>query len=180
MEGEELRTDDLLTSFPQVWQRVVTDPRAFFESLPPVRGLQAPLVFALVCLTVGGFGLLLFGWGIKGMLALIVLGLLRLFVVSAIFVLVAQNLFEGRGDYEATFRALGYSSAPAVAIGLPVIRYFAAIYGLYISILGLARAHSFDTVRATLSLAATVLCGVMLAHAFYLGGWLARFNPLLR
>lgn len=178
MQAEEFRIDDPLTSFPRVWKRVLLDPQGFFDELAPGNGLGAPLVFAVICLLTGGVEVLLFGGGLKGLLALVALGLVRLFVGSAIFLLVAQNLYEGRGDYAATFRVLGYSSAVAVAIGLPIVKYFAALYGLYVSILGLAKAHSFDTVRATLSLPATILTGFMLLHAVGLGGLLDRYNPL--
>ena len=108
------------------------------------------------------------------------LGLARLFIGSAIFTLVAQSLFDGKGDYEATFRAIGYSTAVAVAIGIPVIKYFAALYGLYLIIIGLARMHGFDTVRALSTTLLSLAVACVIVYAVGLGGCVASVNPLLR
>jgi hypothetical protein len=156
------------------------EPRAFFDALPPAGGLQPPLVFAALCLAIGGIEFMLFGGGIRGLVGLLAIGLLRLFVGTAIVALVAQQLFEGRGDYEATFRAVAYSMAVVVLIGLPIVKYFAALYGAYLVIVGIARAQSFDTVRAVLTLLASAFAGMMIVYALGLGPWVCRVNPLLR
>lgn len=176
----EFDPKDPLASFAATWRRVLLEPRAFFEGLPEAGGLQPPFFFAVICLAIGGFGFMIFGAGIKGLFAVLAIGVVRLFVGSAIVALIAQQLFEGRGDYEATFRVLCYSSAVAVVIGIPVIKHFAALYGIYLVIVGLARAHSFDTVRAALSAVASVFVGWVIIHALCLGGWMYRVNPLFR
>lgn len=180
MAAPEFDLNDPIASFSGTWRRVVLEPRAFFEELPRAGGLQPPLAFAALCLGFGGVEFLLFGGGLKGLLGLVVFGLLRLLIGAAIFVLIARNLFNGQGDYEATFRALAYSSAVAAAIGLPIIKYFAALYGAYLAILGLEKAHSLDTVRALLTLAATAVSGLVIVYALGLGPLLVRVNPLLR
>jgi hypothetical protein len=109
-----------------------------------------------------------------------VIGLVRIFIGAALVVLVATNLFEGRGDYEATFRVLAYSSAVAVLIGLPVIKYFAAIYGAYLVIVGIEKAHGIDAVRAILTLVASAVVGGVIAFALGLWPFLHRVNPLFR
>jgi hypothetical protein len=174
----EFDPKDPIASFVANWQRVLLEPRAFFEGLPE-GGLEPPLLFALICLAIGGFGFMLFGGGIKGFLGVLLIGMLRLFAGAVIVSLIAQKLFDGRGDYEATFRVLSYSTAVAVVIGIPVIKYFAALYGFYLVILGLARAHSFDTVRAMLAVLSSVFVGMVIIHALCLGGWMHRHNPLL-
>lgn len=180
MAGDEFNPNDPVASFTSTWQRVVLDPRAFFEELPPSGGLQPPFLFAMICFAVGGLGFLIFGGGVKGLLGLLVLGAVRLFVGSAIVVLIAQHLFDGKGDYEATFRVLAYSSAVAVLIGIPLIKYFAGLYGLYVAIVGVSKAHSIDTGRAVLTLLATAIVVIVLAQAFGLWGFAHRYNPLLR
>jgi len=176
----EFDLKDPVGSFVSVWQRVLLEPRGFFDGLPAAGGLQPPLVFAAICLTIGGFGFMILGGGITGFIGVLLMGMARLFVGSAIVALIAQQLFDGRGDYEATFRALCYSTAVAVVIGIPVVKYFAALYGIYLVILGLARAHSFDTVRALLTALASVFVGMVIAYALSLGGWMHRVNPLFR
>lgn len=178
--SEEFNPQDPIGSFAATWQRVVLEPRSFFEGLRTAGGLQPPLVFALVCLAIGGFGFMIFGGGIKGLVGLVLIGVLRVFIGSAIVTSIAQQLFDGRGDYEATFRVLSYSSAVAVFVGIPVIKYFAALYGAYLVIVGLARAHSFDTVRALLTAVLSVVAGWVILHAFHLAGPMQRINPLLR
>jgi hypothetical protein len=180
LSSAEFDPKDPVNSFACVWQRVMLEPRAFFEGLPATGGLQPPLAFAAICLAIGAFGFMIFGGGLGGFLALLLIGLARLFVGSAIVALIAQQLFDGRGDYEATFRVLAYSIAPVVVIGIPVVKYFAALYAAYLIILGVAKAHSFDTVRAVLTLLATAAVALVLVYALGLGRWVHRVNPLLR
>jgi hypothetical protein len=178
--AEEFNPRDPVGSFTSTWQRIVLDPRSFFERLPTAGGLEPALAFAAICLAIGALGFLLFGGGIRGLLAVLLIGLLRLFVGAAITTWVAQHLFEGQGDYEATFRVLCYSAAPAVAVGLPVIKFFAGLYAAYLVILGLSRAHSFDTVRAFLTGVVSAVVGFVIVHALHLGGIVHCANPLLR
>lgn len=180
MAAEEFSPSDAIGSFTDTWTRVMIDPRAFFKKLPMEGGLQPPLVFASICLLVGGIEMLLFGGGLKGLVGLVIFGIVRLFVGAAIFALIAQTLFGGRGDFEATFRVLAYASAVAVSIGLPVLKFFAALYGAYLAILGLEKAHSMDTVRTVVALLATVITGAVVVHALGLGSIVARTNPLFQ
>jgi len=178
--AEEFDPQDPIGSFASTWRRIVREPRSFFDTLPTAGGLRAPLAFAAICLALGGFGFMIFGGGIRGFVGLLAIGLIRLFVGSAIVALIAQQLFEGRGDYEATFRVLGYSTAVAVFIGIPVVKHFAALYGAYLVVLGLAKAHSFDTVRALLTAVASIATGLVIMHALHLETCIHRLNPLLR
>ncbi len=179
MAAEEFSPNDPIAGFTDTWTRVMIDPRAFFEKLPMEGGLQPPLVFASLCLLAGGIEVLLFGAGLKGLIGLVILGIVRLFVGAAIFALIAQTLFGGRGDFEATFRVLAYSSAIAVAIGLPVVKFFAALYGAYLMILGLAKAHSMDTAHTVVALIAAVVTGAVIVRALGLSAIVIRLNPLL-
>jgi len=179
MAAEELNLDDPLGSFAGTWQRVVLEPRPFFAALPHAGGLQAPLVFAAISLFLGGIGVLVFGGGLRGLVALLARGVLRLFVAAAIIVLVGRNLFDGKGDYESTFRAISYSTAIVVFIGIPIVKYVAALYGCYLTILAIERAQTIDAVRATLTFAATAITGFVLAYALGLWPRLATLNPLL-
>lgn len=176
----EWSPQDPIGSYAATWQRVMADPRVFFEELSPGSPLPPALVFALVSFAIGGIGFMLFGGGIKGFLGLIALGALRVIVGSAIAAWIAQQVFEGRGDYESTFRVLAYSSAVAVFVGLPVVKYFAAIYGAYLLIIGLAKAQAFDTVRSLLTVMLSVAVGLVALYALNLGGCMVEVNPLLR
>ncbi len=180
MAGDPLDFGDPVGSFVPTWRRILLDPRAFFESMPLQGGLQAPATFAAICLAIGGVEFLVFGGGLKGALGLVILGLLRLFFGAAIVTLVAENLFEGKGDYEATFRVLAYSTAIAVFIALPIVKFVAAIYGAFLVVVGLEVAHRFDATRATLTLIATAAILAALTYGFGLWGVAQRVNPLFQ
>jgi hypothetical protein len=47
-------------------------------------------------------------------------------------------------------------------------------------IVGVARAQSFDTVRALLTLLASAFAGLVIIYALGLGHWVCRVNPLFR
>jgi hypothetical protein len=184
MAEEAFHSSDPLAGFTTTLKEILLDPRGFFERLPLEGGLKNPLIFAVICTAIGGLEHALFtafrGYGLKAVVGLVILGVLRLFVGAGVVAVVAQHLFGGRGDYEANFRVLGYASAVMVLIGLPFIKWFAALYGVYLTLIGIERANGFDSVRAFLTLIATFVVGVVLTHAFGLWRLSARVNPLIR
>ena len=152
---QELQTENLFESFTDVWKRVTTEPRQFFEEMPVSGGLQNPLVFLLICLTIGAGGFLIFGP--RGFaLWIIVLGIVRAFVGALVLMVVARQIFRGTGDYEATFRAVAYASAPVVLVWLPLVRPLLGLYVLFLAILGLERVQNFDAVKAVLTILLSV------------------------
>jgi hypothetical protein len=159
---QELQIDNLPKSFPGVWRRVMSEPRRFFEDMPVTGGLQNPLIFLLLCLAISAAGFLLIG---PRALAIwvIVIGLVRAFRGALVLMVVARQVFRGTGDYEATFRAIAYGSAPVVLIWLPLIRPLVVLYALFLIIIGLERVQAFDATKAVLSvlLSAIVLVSVM-------------------
>lgn len=167
----EFQTDNLIDSFVGVWKRVTTEPRAFFEQMPVSGGLQNPLVFLAICLGIDALGFLLIGP--RGSApAVLIVGIVMSFAYAGVLMLVARQLFSGAGDYEATYRVVAYSHAPTALAWIPLIGPLAALYGLYLAIVGLERVNTFDAVRSvlTLLLAAIALGAVSLV----LGGaaWL--------
>jgi hypothetical protein len=165
--NHEFQTDNFFESFTGVWKRVTTEPRRFFEEMPVSGGLQNPVLFLLVCLAICALGFLLVGP--RGLaLWIIVIGLVRAFVGSLVLMLIARQMFGGVGDYEATFRGVAYASAPVALLWIPFIRPLVGVYVLFLVILGLERVHSFDAVKATL----TVVLGIIvLAAVAWIVGW---------
>ncbi len=152
----ELQTDNLFESFTGVWKRVITEPRRFFEEMPPSGGLQSPLLFLLVCLAISAIGFLIIGP--RGLaLWIIVLGVARAFLGALILMVIAQQIFRGTGDYEATFRAVAYGSAPVALLWIPLVRPLVVLYLLFLVILGLERVQNLDAGKAVL----TILLGVV-------------------
>lgn len=168
MDAAEFDRNDFIYSFAQVWKKLMTDPQGFFLAMPLTGGLANPLVFATLCLLIAGIGFLVSGYGLRLSLALILWGIVRLFFGAALLLLIAWKLFEGKGDYEATFRALAYAAAPIVLLWVPIVKYGAALYTAYLLITGLQRAHAFDNVKAVLTVLVTMMVGFFLALS--LGG----------
>jgi hypothetical protein len=165
--SHEFQIDNLFESFTGVWKRVTTEPRKFFEEMPVGGGLQNPLLFLLVCLAICAIGFLIVGP--RGLaLWIIVMGLVRAFIGSLALMLIARQMFGGVGDYEATFRAVAYASAPVALLWIPFIRPVIAVYILFLVILGLERVHAFDAAKATMTVLLTIIALGAVAWMF---GW---------
>jgi len=166
MDPAEFDRHDFVYSFGQVWKKIMTDPQGFFLAMPLTGGLVNPLVFATLCLLIAGLGFLVSGSKLGLALMLVGLGIVRLFIGAAFLLLVARKLFEGRGDFEATFRACAYAAAPVVLLWVPVVRYLAVLYSAYLLIIGLQRAQGFDSVRAVLTVVLVGMAGMFLSLPF--------------
>ncbi len=166
----EFQTDDFAQSFVGVWRRITTEPRRFFQDMPVSGGIQNPLLFAAICLAVGGIGFLLIGP--RGKALPFVLGsIVRSFVYAALFLVIARQVFSGVGNYEATYRVVAYSMAPFVLYWIPVVGKLALLYSFFLVFVGLERVHGFDAVRSvlTLILSALVIGGVAWAFGLHYG-----------
>ena len=97
-------------------------------------------------------GHLLFFAGVSGTIASFVGQMVAAFVLAALFVLIAQNLFEGRAGYEPTFRVVAYAWAPLVIAWLPFVGSLALVYAAYLMLRGLERVQGLDTTRGVLTL----------------------------
>jgi hypothetical protein len=169
----ELQIDNLYESFTGVWKRVTTEPRSFFEEMPVSGGLQNPLVFLLVCLAISAVGFLVIGP--RGLaLWILALGVVRAFIGALVVMVVARQVFRGTGDYEATFRALAYSSAPVALLWIPLIRPLVALYLLFLVILGIERVHGFDAGKAVLTL---LLSFIAIGTIVWTLGWAHLWIP---
>ena len=163
----EFQTDDPATSFGNVWKRVVTEPRAFFQEMPVTGGLLNPLLFLLICLAIDAVGFLIFGPR-HFVLRFIIAALLKTFAGAAILMVIARQIFGGVGDYEATFRAIAYAAAPVALFWVPLIGPLAALYALFLTIIGLERVHGFDAVKAVLTVLLTIIVAAVVG--WVLGG----------
>ena len=163
MDAAEFDRSDFIYSFGRVWKKIITDPQDFFLAMPLTGGLTNPLLFAVISLALTGIGFIVRGGGAKLALIILLMGVVRLFIGAALLLLIAWKLFEGKGDFEATFRAGAYAAAPVVLLWVPGIRYLAILYGGYLVILGLQRAQGFDSVKAALTVVLAMIVGVFLS-----------------
>ena len=152
----------LFRAFLTTWRDVVFSPRSFFGGLDAGGALFKPLLFAVICLTIGLIGGL---WGISEAAravsgqAGIVLVVLVVAVAPATYVvsfaatvgflhLLARG-FGGDARFRATARAVAYSQAAAVAEIIPGIGGIVA-FVLRLSLYGwgVSAVHGLSTPRA--------------------------------
>src|SRR5712692_5169607 len=155
----------------------MSDPQGFFLAMPLTGGLVNPLLFTASSLALAGVGFVVSGGGVKLALIVLLRGVVRLFISAALLQLIARKLFEGKGDFEATFHACAYAAAPVVLLWVPGIRYLAALYIGYLLIVGLRRAQEFDSVKAVLTIVLAMIAGVFLSLPF---GGPHRIEQVLR
>lgn len=164
---------DPLRSFARTARAVVIDPGKFFTDLRRQEAPNNPLLFGVVCLCISFlFGEVLtllnpslpdrldfvsfLGWlpgegAVAVASALVIVPLLALvgvYVFAAIQdVFVAIFVRHGEG-FDATLCAVAYSSVLVPLEEIPVVWYLAALYGIYISWVGLRELHTTTRVRA--------------------------------
>ena len=141
MAVPESEVRSTVEALPIVWRRVMTDPHGFFSDMPETGGLEQPGIFLVACAAVNALGHLLLGGGLRGVLGCFLWELVAAVVVAAVFVLVAQNLFEGRAGFEATFRVVAYAAAASVVFWVPLVGAVALLYSAYLALRGLERVH---------------------------------------
>jgi hypothetical protein len=151
MATTEFEHRSAVEEFPAVWQRVITNPLGFFADMPQTGGLQQPATFLVICAAINALGHLLSFAGVPGMVRSFVVQILAAFVLAALLVLIAQNLFGGRAGYEPTFRVVAYSWAPLVVAWIPYAGRLALLYAAYLMIRGIEHVHAVDTTRAVLT-----------------------------
>lgn len=153
-------------TFAQTWQRVVTDPNAFFAEMPQAGGLGEPGTFLLICAALNALGHFVLGWGLGGALGVLVAQIVVTVLLAAVLTLIAQHLFDGRAGFEPTFRVVAWSSAPLVLAWLPLVGKLARLWAAYLMMRGTERVHAMDTTRSVLAVVLAVVAVWLVA-----GSW---------
>jgi len=195
---------DPVNSFVDVVRRVVLQPVDFFASLPRSGNFVSPLVFALICIeisTILGWLLVISGVGSSpgfnpnpqnaglpsvvapgSPVASIILapigGAVGILLVAIIQQLLVR-LIVGRTNsgFEATFRVASYTQVTSLVNWIPFIGPLLALYGIYLSIVGIRETHETTTGKAALVvlipfivvlLLAALLLGLLVAGGVFL------------
>jgi hypothetical protein len=174
--GGEFELSNPLDSFVDVTRRVVLQPVRFFSGLPRSGSLLDPLVFALVCVVISailsavlvltgvqqnpGFNpnpqnaipsVFAPGSALLGIVFAPIGGAIGLFIAAAIQQLLVR-LFVGENNsgFGATFRVAAYTQVTSLVNWIPILGPLLALYGLYLSILGIREVHGTTTGKAAL------------------------------
>lgn len=155
--------------FAETWKRVLSDPRGFFTEMAETGGLREPMAFLVTCAAFNAAGIALVRLGLlTGVLALVG-HVVAAVLLAAVFVLVAQHLFDGRAGFEPTMRVVAYAAAPTVFAWVPRLGVITIVWGWFLMVRGLERVQGYDAVRAVLTVATGVGVTVV-ALASIVGG----------
>ena len=175
-----------ITGLIAKWKFICTKPKDFFATMPTEGGMQDPVTFYAAISVVNAVGALLIG--IMHPMQAVVQAIIVLILMMAVsFIATAitfglSKLFGGTGNYEATYRAYSYATAPGVLGWVPLIGVFTGLYSLYMLKMGLERAQGLTPGKAIAVIAVqvgiAVVIGVIVAMvgaaAVMVGGGLGR------
>src|SRR5918997_1521801 len=174
--GGEFDISNPVNSFVDVVRRVVLQPVRFFAGVPRSGSLLNPLVFALVCVLISailsavlvlagvqqnpGFNpnpqnaipsVFAPGSALLGIIFAPIGGAIGLFVVAAIQQLLVRLVVGANNSgFGATFRVASYTQVTSLVNWIPIVGPLLALYGLYLSIVGIREMHNTTTGKAAL------------------------------
>lgn len=174
--GAEFELSNPVNSFVDVVRRVVLGPVRFFAGLPRGGTLLNPLVFALICILISAIlsGVLVLAdvqqnpgfnpnpqnaipstFAPTSALASIIFapigGAIGLFVAAAIQQLLVRLVVgENNSGFASTFRVASYSQVTGLVNWIPIVGPLLALYGLYLSVVGIREMHATTTGKAAL------------------------------
>ena len=148
----------------------------FFAGVPRSGSLLNPLVFALVCVVISAIlsAILVFagvqqnpgfnpnpqnaipsvftpGSALLGIIFAPIGGAIGLFIVAAIQQLLVRLIVgESNSGFGATFRVASYTQVTSLVNWIPIVGPVVALYGLYLSVIGLREVHATTTGKAAL------------------------------
>jgi hypothetical protein len=160
----ELNLQDFFGSFVGVVKTIVMRTGEFYERMPRTGGLLSPVVFIGVCLAVSGIlAAIVTGGHFLIFFKLIIFGLIFSFIGAGILHVIAQKLFEGKGEFEGTYRVVAYAGTVQLLGWIPVVAFLAALYGFYLQIVGLEKVHQITKGQAVV----TILIGFVAYLVFF-------------
>jgi hypothetical protein len=174
--GVEFDLSNPVNSFLDVVRRVVLQPVRFFAGLPRSGALLNPLLFALICIVISailsavlvlagvqenpGFNpnpqnalpsVFTPGSAWASILLSPIGGTIGLFVVAAIQQLLVRLVVGANNSgFGATFRVASYTQVTSLVNWIPIVGPLLALYGLYLSIVGIREMHNTTTGKAAL------------------------------
>jgi len=176
------------------WRQVIGGPSGFFARLPVDRGIAGPLLFGLVTLILGNLAGLFWqsvfyssnemlqalmeevGISPGSVLQLAVFLMpvyvvVQLFLWSGILHLMILLLARGGRGFEATFRVVAFSSAPALLYVVPFCGgLLASVWSAVLTIIGLREVHRVSGAVAALAVIIPLFtCLGMLMIGLYAG-----------
>jgi hypothetical protein len=195
---EHRKERGFLNAFIETLQMVLSRPAEAFTVMKREGGVGEPLIYAIIGAGAGALVSFLFSLGLRsvgvfadhrnGFAALPWLGIGSAAFIVLIPVLIVLGLFIGaaivhiclmivggaRQSFETTFRVLAFTQGSTGPLQMVPLcgGVIAAVWGLVVNCIGLARAHEIETGRAVLAVLLPVIicCGGGILLAVLAGG----------
>jgi hypothetical protein len=193
---------DPVNSFFDVVRSVVLQPVRFFAGLPRSGPLLNPLLFALICIVISAIlsaVLVLVGvqenpgfnpnpqnaipstFAPTSAIAAIIFapigGAIGLFIAAAIQQLLVKLIVGANNSgFGATFRVASYTQVTSLVNWIPIVGPILALYGLYLSIVGIREMHSTTTGKAALVILIPFAVILLVALVVLAAAGMAFFN----
>ncbi len=153
---KDFNPQEFANSFIQVAKEVLTKPSDFFAEMSRTAGFGPPVTFLAICLAIEGIlgSLIAFN---PMPFAMAIVSLIFAFIGAWILQFVLQQLFQGKGTYEGTFRVVAYSGVVHLLGWIPFIGFLASLYGLWLQIVGLEKVHEVSKGKAFVAVIITAI-----------------------
>ena len=200
--GGEFDLSNPVNSFFDVVRRVVLQPVQFFSSLPRSGALLNPLLFALICIVISailsavlvlagvqqnpGFNpnpqnalpsVFTPGSAWASIIFAPIGGTIGLFVAAGIQQLLVRLIVgTNNSGFGATFRVASYTQVTSLINWIPIIGPLLALYGLYLSVVGIRETHGTTTGKAALVILIPFAVVLLVALVVLAAAGIAFFN----
>jgi hypothetical protein len=200
--GREFELSDPVNTFFDVVRSVVLQPVRFFAGLPRSGALLNPLLFALICIVISAVlsGVLVLAGvqpapgfnpnpqnaipstfaptsAIASIIFAPIGGTIGLFVAAAIQqLLVSLIVGANNSGFGATFRVASYTQVTSLVNWIPIVGPLLALYGLYLSIVGIREMHTTTTGKAALVILIPFAVVLLVALVVLAAADMAFFN----
>ncbi len=200
--GREFELSDPVNTFFDVVRSVVLQPVRFFAGLPRSGALLNPLLFALICIVISAVmsGVLVLAGvqptpgfnpnpqnaipstfaptsAIASIIFAPIGGAIGLFVAAAIQQLLVRLIVGANNSgFGATFRVASYTQVTSLVNWIPLVGPLLALYGLYLSIVGIREMHSTTMGKAALVILIPFAVALLVALVVLAAAGFAFFN----
>ena len=167
----EFNTDNALDTFKDILNALVRRPASFFRHMPVDGGYLNPTLFLLLCTVICGFLSTILHTSLWPLVRVPVLGVLSVYMTSAILYLISSRLFGGKGSFEATFRTAAYSGMVFLVMWISVLDVFAFFCGLFLLVLGTERVHGMGRSASIAAVVMSAAASLVLLLIFGFWRW---------
>ncbi len=140
-------------------KNVLLAPDLFFEEAQARVNYRDPVIFLLACHLAGGVVSAVSGAGAGMLIEYPVFGVMSVCLVAFVVDYILGKLFGVACDYGRNFRIVAYGGSSVVIFSsIPLIGFVAALYGMYLTGVGIMKVNGTTSGQAIVTVLLTFLC----------------------